>query len=100
MGKIRKLEGRVARVEPRRIERKVTADVYRTAEWIEARALSIAMHAYRCAECGCRPTRLYVDHIVELADGGAAFDQGNLRPLCGSCHTTKTVAARNSRLAR
>jgi len=100
MGKIRKLATRVTPAAPRRLQRKRTEDIYRDRRWIEARALAIALHAYRCAECGCRPTRLYVDHIVELADGGAAFEQSNLRPLCGSCHAAKTVASRNARLDR
>ena len=98
VGKIAKLGVRVNRVEKRRLETKVTEDIYRTAQWREARAISIAMHAYRCDGCGARPRRLFVDHIVELRDGGAPYEQSNLRPLCGSCHTTKTLAARNIRI--
>lgn len=59
--------------------------------------MSIALHAYRCAKCGCRPRILFVDHKVELRDGGAPLDQANLEPLCGSCHTTKTLAVQKIR---
>ena len=35
---------------------------------------------------------MYVDHKVELKDGGAPLDRRNVWLLCGSCHTLKTVA--------
>ena len=49
-----------------------------------------------CDEAG---VRLFVDHIVELSDGGAPLEQSNLEPLCGSCHTAKTAKARAKRQA-
>ena len=59
----------------------------------------------RCAtECDARPVggarrkaavaierRMFVDHIVELKDGGAPLDRSNVRLLCASHHTAKTA---------
>jgi 5-methylcytosine-specific restriction protein A len=98
MGKLNRLENRVRRLEPRRAEIKRADPFYNSPEWREARHLAIAMHQYRCARCGCRPTRLFVDHIKELRDGGAPLDQANLEPLCGSCHQKKTMEKARQRL--
>lgn len=37
--------------------------------------------------------RIYGDHIVELADGGAPFDKSNVLLRCAVCHGRKTAAA-------
>jgi 5-methylcytosine-specific restriction enzyme A len=42
--------------------------------------------------------RLFADHVVELADGGAALDPANGQALCGSHHTAKTMLARQRRM--
>jgi len=50
---------------------------------------------------GPRPERrMFVDHIVELKDGGAALDRSNLWLLCGGCHSLKTAAERTRRTAQ
>ena len=54
-----------------------------------------------CAVCGLRPPAvavLYVDHIIELEDGGAPFDPANVQALCPKHHgiKTKAQAARRS----
>jgi hypothetical protein len=41
---------------------------------------------------------MFADHIVELKDGGAAFDVANGQCLCGSHHTLKTNAERARRM--
>lgn len=94
------LRNRVATLDTRsaRPAPKVADRFYGTPAWRQARALAIAAHLFRCAGCGASGGRLYVDHIVELADGGAPYEQANLRPLCGSCHTAKTVTARAERM--
>lgn len=51
----------------------------------------------RCAKAA-PAYRMFADHIVELKDGGT-FDLANGQCLCGSHHTTKTVAERDKRLA-
>ena len=33
-----------------------------------------------------------VDHIAELKDLGAPYDEGNVQSLCASCHAKKTKA--------
>ncbi|MDR3474445.1 MAG: HNH endonuclease [Devosia sp.] len=43
--------------------------------------------------------RLFADHVVELRDGGAAYDPGNGLTRCGACHTRKTMAERARRMA-
>ena len=42
----------------------------------------------RCAICR-RESAVEVDHIVQLKDGGARFDERNLRSLCQSCHVER-----------
>lgn len=76
---------------------KVAQAFYLTRSWREARALALALGNHQCAECARRGCTLYVDHVIELTDGGAPYDQANLRPLCGACHTRKTHRARTER---
>jgi 5-methylcytosine-specific restriction enzyme A len=61
---------------------------------IIARACSI------CEQCGRNDVRLFADHIVELEDGGDPLSLSNGQALCGSCHTTKTSAAKRQREGR
>jgi 5-methylcytosine-specific restriction endonuclease McrA len=47
---------------------------------------------YTCQLCGSRrrARELEVDHVVEIARGGAALDYANLRTVCRICHREKT----------
>jgi 5-methylcytosine-specific restriction endonuclease McrA len=47
---------------------------------------------YRCRICGARKRarELDVDHIVEIARGGAALEYSNLQTVCRDCHRAKT----------
>jgi 5-methylcytosine-specific restriction endonuclease McrA len=49
---------------------------------------------YRCQMCGTRrrARELDVDHIVEIARGGAALEYSNLQTVCRQCHRAKTRA--------
>ena len=42
---------------------------------------------------------MYVDHRVELKDGGAPLDRKNVWLLCGGCHCLKTARQRARRTA-
>ena len=58
-----------------------------------------------CEKCGASERngeflRIFGDHIVELQDGGAPLDPSNVMLMCGACHSIKTVAARDARMAR
>ena len=101
MGRLTNLPTRLQPSSARRvtIAPKVADSFYKSAEWRAAREESIARNFGFCAHCGERPRRLFVDHIVELKDGGEAIAQSNLEPLCGSCHTLKTAKARAARMA-
>lgn len=57
----------------------------------------LARAGHACQSCGRTGTRLYADHIIELRDGGAAFDLDNGQALCGACHVSKTAQARAAR---
>ena len=76
---------------------KRAASVYKSTEWRDLLAAIIAERGRRCEDCGRTGCRIFGDHVVELSDGGAALDRRNIRLLCGSCHTTKTAAARAAR---
>lgn len=73
---------------------------YLTPEW---RALVTDLkreRGERCEDCHRTNTRIFCDHVTEIQDGGALLDKGNLRLLCGACHTRKTNAVRAARQAR
>lgn len=42
----------------------------------------------------------YGDHIIELRDGGAPLDEGNVMVMCATCHGRKTERERKARAAR
>jgi 5-methylcytosine-specific restriction enzyme A len=103
MGKLTTLQPRIATLNTARLPKrsdKVANSFYRSKQWREAREIAIGLaHGY-CAMCPCRPRTPFVDHKVELQDGGAPYDQGNLQVLCGSCHTLKTAQQRAFRMLR
>lgn len=54
----------------------------------------------RCTVPGCGRWATQVDHIIPLAKGGAPYDLGNLRPICGPCNSSKASLVRNGLPAR
>jgi 5-methylcytosine-specific restriction protein A len=61
--------------------------------WDAARVVVMRRDGYRCRACGRRGRKreLEVDHIVEIAAGGASLEYSNLQTLCRPCHRAKTV---------
>ena len=66
--------------------------IYSTRRWALARLAVLRRARYRCAGCG-RGAR-EVDHIKPISHGGAAFEMGNLQPLCRKCHFSKSRSDR------
>jgi len=73
---------------------------YATPAWQQLMGRLIAKRGRRCEECGRTDCRIFGDHVIELKDGGAELDEGNIRLLCQSCHGKKTVVERDKRMAR
>lgn len=59
-------------------------------EWSRIRARVLQRDGYRCQVCGVQATE--VDHITNLARGGAVRELSNLRAVCRWCHKRKTAA--------
>ena len=79
---------------------KVRLPIYGTARWrkLSERKRRMSPLCESCKAKGIiRPADM-VDHIHEIADGGAPFDIANTQPLCNSCHGEKTNKARKERL--
>ena len=76
----------------------MTNGIYRTATWRAARRRVLERDGHICQIRlpGCRVEATAVDHILELDDGGAPYDPGNLRACCTPCNTAK----RNRRVAQ
>lgn len=62
--------------------------------WDAARTFVMFRDRYTCQLCRRRQRArtLQVDHIVEIARGGAALDYLNLQTVCRRCHSAKTRA--------
>lgn len=62
--------------------------------WDAARIYVMRRDRFTCQACGLRARRraLEVDHIQEIARGGAPLSYENLQTLCRACHRAKTVA--------
>ncbi|MCI4345145.1 MAG: HNH endonuclease [Thermoplasmata archaeon] len=60
--------------------------------WDAARRVVLRRDRYTCQACGIRGRKsaLDVDHIHEIALGGAPLDYNNLQTLCRPCHRAKT----------
>ncbi|MCI4362987.1 MAG: HNH endonuclease [Thermoplasmata archaeon] len=60
--------------------------------WDAARRVVLRRDHYTCQACGLRSRKsaLDVDHIREIAVGGAPLDYDNLQTLCRPCHRAKT----------
>ena len=91
----------VANLQTAKPPPKTANSFYSSREWIELRDRVRREAGGRCQVPGCgrAERRMYVDHRVELKDGGAPLDRGNVWLLCGSCHSLKTAAERASRTA-
>ena len=81
---------------------KTANSFYSSREWIELRDRVRREAGGRCQAPGCGRIEppMYVDHRVELKDGGAPLDRRNVWLLCGSCHSRKTAAERARRTAQ
>ena len=57
---------------------------------------------YTCQVCHVRrrARQLDVDHIVEIARGGAALEFSNLQTICRGCHRAKTARFLRDRAVR
>lgn len=70
--------------------------------WDAARTYAFHRDRFTCQSCRRRYRRaqLEVDHIVEIARGGAPLDPANLQTLCRRCHREKTRRFLRSRGGR
>ncbi len=82
---------------------KVAKPVYSTPEFLRWRRQVIERAGNRCEAPDCQTPgrgagrRLYADHRVEIADGGAPYDVRNGQALCAKCHGFKTAKERAKR---
>ncbi|WP_375160349.1 HNH endonuclease [Bradyrhizobium sp. RDT46] len=68
--------------------------IYRSARWQALRLEAKRRDDFRCTKCGGRG-RLEVHHEIPVRQAPElAFDLGNLKTLCPSCHTKQTNAER------
>lgn len=92
----------VASLQTAALPPKVADPFYSSEAWIELRDRVRREAGGRCQVpcCGRIERRMFVDHIVELKDGGAPLDRRNVQLLCSSHHAAKTADARARRTAR
>lgn len=66
---------------------------YMSPAWRRFRDWYIKQHplCQHCQADGFSVPSVIVDHVVELKDGGAPYDEGNAQALCRSCHNRKTM---------
>lgn len=82
--------------------KKVAEDFYLSKAWQRFRNWYISKYPI-CALCaaeGMTVPAAIVDHVRELKDGGAPFDESNAQSLCRACHNRKTGAEKRRRGAR
>ena len=94
------LDTRTVRPEPKRADAELLTPEHRAwAYEVKCRA------GWKCQWPGCGSQggrggiRLYADHIVERADGGARLDPKNGQALCPKHHQVKTARERAARMA-
>ena len=92
-----------ARRGPVIVREKKADPFYLSPEWKALMRHLIKVRGRRCEDPRHDPIkpregiRVYGDHIVEIADGGARLDPNNVMLRCGPCHGVKTAEARAAR---
>lgn len=79
---------------------KVADPFYSSAAWIALRDQVRREAGGRCQWPGCAERGRYVDHRIEIRDGGARLDRQNCGLLCASHHLQKGARERAKRAAR
>lgn len=99
MAKLRMLQPALRAADLRAVKPapKVGNPFYSSAEWIELRDRVRREAGGQCQWPGCAHRGQFVDHIVELKDGGAPLARSNVWYLCSSHHVRKTNAERAKR---
>jgi len=66
--------------------------IYGTTRWRRLRDAYIRHNPLceLCSKVGLVTPGEVVDHVIELKDGGAPWDVGNLMTVCRECHQKKT----------
>lgn len=67
-------------------------NIYHLARWKRLRARKAALNPIceHCESNGIAKPLQEVDHVIEIEDGGAVWDIGNLQSLCRRHHKIKT----------
>ena len=71
----------------------MSKNIYSSKRWKLVRRAKLATNPL-CEDCetlGLIESANHVDHVQAINNGGAVFDLDNLRSLCVSCHSRKTV---------
>jgi 5-methylcytosine-specific restriction endonuclease McrA len=76
--------------------KKIVDPFYVSPEWRSLVAKIKNERGDRCQDCGSTH-RVAGDHVIEIKDGGAKLDPGNVRLRCAACHNRKTIEARKAR---
>ena len=102
MARIRMMRPLIPTMDVRRVKPppKKADPIYDTPQWRALRKQVFEEAGGICQRRGCGKAGRYVDHIVELRDGGKPFDRAGLELLCPSHHVAKTAAARAARMRR
>lgn len=97
MGRLKTMPSRIGTLAPKLAALpKLVDDFYASPEWRAFAKLIKLKRGNRCEDCGST-YRVIADHVVERKDGGADFDEDNIRLRCLPCHNSKTAAARGQR---
>jgi hypothetical protein len=85
---------------------KISDQFYSSPEWRALVGHLIATRGRRCEDPNCATPyrgadqKIYGDHVIELRDGGAPLDAGNVMLRCAPCHGRKTADEARRRMAR
>ncbi|MGJ8529827.1 HNH endonuclease signature motif containing protein [Maritalea sp.] len=91
MGKLTNLRSSLAVLAPRiKAPPKIADGIYTSPRWRKFIAAIKRERGRFCQRCG-GTNRVIGDHIVEIKDGGAPFEQSNIELLCQPCHNRKTA---------
>jgi hypothetical protein len=62
------------------------AAFYWSHEWRQVRKEVIERDDGKCTQCGDKPDRPVVHHLIPIDEGGDKFNKSNLITVCQSCH--------------